>query len=70
MGVVEISGKFDRGDSVRVKDTSGKEIAVGLVNYPAKDLNRLCRRQSSEIETLLGYTFGDEVIHRNNLLLL
>ncbi len=70
VGVVEISGKFDRGDSVRVKDASGKEIAIGLVNYPAKDLNRLCRRQSSEIENLLGYTFGDEVIHRNNLLLL
>jgi glutamate 5-kinase len=70
VGVVEISGKFDRGDSVRVKDASGKEIAIGLVNYPAKDLNRLCRHQSSEIETLLGYTFGDEVIHRNNLLLL
>jgi glutamate 5-kinase len=70
VGVTEISGKFDRGDTVRVKDTNGKEIAIGLVNYPAKDLNRLCRRQSNEIEPILGYTFGDEVIHRNNLLLL
>ena len=70
VGVIEISGKFDRGDTVRVKDVKGKEIAIGLVNYPAQDLNHLCRRQSSEIETLLGYTFGDEVIHRNNLLLL
>ena len=70
VGVVEINGKFDRGDTVRVKDHNGQEIAIGLVNYPVKDLQRLCRHQSSEIEQILGYTFGDEVIHRNNLLLL
>ncbi|HVN55464.1 MAG TPA: glutamate 5-kinase [Anaerolineaceae bacterium] len=70
VGVKKIQGQFDRGDTVRVLSPKGKEIAVGLVGYNSKDLEILLGRQSSEIETLLGYTFGDEVIHRNNLLLL
>ena len=70
VGVLTVSGRFERGDTVRINDPSGMEIAIGLVNYPASDLSHLCRRQSGEIETILGYTFGDEVIHRNNLLLL
>ncbi len=70
VGITAINGKFVRGDTVRVKDESGRELAIGLVNYPAKDLQHLCRHKSTEIEQILGYTFGDEVIHRNNLLLL
>jgi glutamate 5-kinase len=70
VGVIRVEGDFERGDTVRVSASAGKEIAVGLVNYPAKDLTSLCRRQSSEIESILGYTLGDEVIHRNNMFLL
>jgi glutamate 5-kinase len=47
----------------------GKPIAAGLSNYASADLTQLCGKQSSEIESLLGYTFGDEVIHRNNMVL-
>jgi glutamate 5-kinase len=70
VGVKEVKGKFERGDTVRVTALSGKDIALGLVNYSAKDLLAFHGRQSAEIEPLLGYTFGDEVIHRNNMLLL
>lgn len=70
VGVVGVWGSFERGDSVRVLDHNGKEIALGLVNYSAKDLAAICKRQSGEIEQVLGYTYGDEVIHRNNLLML
>lgn len=70
VGVVDVSGGFERGDSVRVFDHKGKEIALGLVNYSAKDLAAICRHQSREIEQVLGFTYGDEVIHRNNLLML
>lgn len=70
VGVKHVEGSFERGDAVRVVTLEGKEVAVGLVNYSARDLDRLCGRQSSEIESALGYTFGDEVIHRNNLMLL
>ncbi|HMD89769.1 MAG TPA: glutamate 5-kinase [Anaerolineaceae bacterium] len=70
VGVKEVKGKFERGDTVRIMTLSGKEVALGLVNYSAKDLAAFYGRQSAEIERLLGYTFGDEVIHRNNMLLL
>jgi len=70
VGVKDVKGKFERGDTVRVTALSGKDIALGLVNYSAKDLAAFHGRQSAEIERLLGYTFGDEVIHRNNMLLL
>jgi glutamate 5-kinase len=69
-GIVRVTGEFERGDTVRVATQDGTGIAVGLAGYGAEDLNRLCGRQSAEIETILGYTFGDEVIHRDNLVLL
>jgi glutamate 5-kinase len=70
VGVKKVEGSFERGDAVRVIALSGKEVAVGLVTYSARDLERLCGHHSNEIEAVLGYTFGDEVIHRNNLMLL
>ncbi len=70
VGVRQVSGNFERGDTIRVRDLTGKEIAIGLANYASRDLAVLCGRQSTEIETLLGFTFGDEVIHRNNMVVL
>jgi glutamate 5-kinase len=70
VGVIGVSGEFDRGDAVRVVDPEGIEIARGLVNYNATDLNRIFGKQSSEIEAILGFAYGDEVIHRNNMVLL
>jgi len=70
VGVTRVDGKFERGDSVRVVSHTGAEVAVGLVNYSARDLSELSGHHSAEIEQVLGYTFGDEVIHRNNLILL
>ena len=69
-GIVNITGNFERGQSVGLLDPNGVEIARGLVNYKADDIRRLARHQSYEIETLLGYFYGEEVIHRNNLVLL
>jgi glutamate 5-kinase len=70
VGMARVEGEFDRGDTVRVVEAAGRELARGIVNYGAADLNRLCRRRSDEIESLLGYHYGDEVIHRNDLVLL
>lgn len=70
VGVLRASGEFERGDTVRVLDPNGKEIARGLTNYNAGDINRIFGRQSSEIETILGFAYGDEVIHRSNMVLL
>jgi glutamate 5-kinase len=70
VGMVAVAGKFERGDTVRVMDSEEREIARGIVNYSSSDLPQLVRRRSDEIETILGYNFGDEVIHRNNLVVL
>jgi glutamate 5-kinase len=70
VGIRAIEGRFERGDTVRVVSLAGKEIALGLCNYSAADLGRLAGRQSAEIEALLGYTYGDEAIHHNNMVLL
>jgi glutamate 5-kinase len=70
VGMSAVEGAFERGDTVRVLDAAGHELARGLVNYAAVDLVRLCRRRSAEIESILGYDYGDEVIHRDDLVLL
>ncbi len=70
VGLVTVSGAFERGDTVRVMDPAEKEIARGIVNYPSRDLSQLLGRRSDEIESILGYNFGDEIIHRNNLVVL
>jgi len=70
VGVLRVSGNFERGDTVRVTDPAGNEIARGLTNYNAKDINQICGRQSSEIDSILTFAYGDEVIHRNNMVLL
>jgi len=70
VGVKSVTGEFDQGDTVKVVDSSGTEIARGLVNYSTADLARIAGKQSGEIETILGSDYDDEVIHRNNLVLL
>jgi glutamate 5-kinase len=69
-GITSVIGEFERGDTVRVLAPDGHAIAVGLTNYASADLNQLCGHHSDEIETVLGYTSGDEAIHRNNMILL
>jgi glutamate 5-kinase len=52
---------------VGVCEPEGKEIARGLVNYSSADMAHLCGARSREIAARLGYTYGDEVIHRERL---
>ncbi len=70
VGITAVSGVFERGDTVRVANSDGGEIARGLVNYGSRDLARIMRHSSDQIEAVLGYHFGDEVIHRNDMALL
>lgn len=69
-GITQTIGNFERGDAVRIISADKKPVAVGLTNYNASDLQRLCGKQSGEIEMLLGYTFGEEAIHRDHMVLL
>jgi glutamate 5-kinase len=69
VGVQSAEGEFERGDTVRIGDAAGHEVARGIVNYRAADLRRVMRRHSDDIEALLGYDYGDEVVHHNDLVL-
>ncbi|MBQ4854089.1 glutamate 5-kinase [Rhodanobacter sp. B2A1Ga4] len=66
-GVLEASGEFRRGDLVEIVDTAGSVIARGLSQYGADEIRRLAGRHSREIDGVLGYSHGDEVVHRDDL---
>ncbi|MDH4172850.1 MAG: glutamate 5-kinase [Betaproteobacteria bacterium] len=70
VGVTAVQGEFERGAVVGCLDPEGREVARGLVNYSAAETRRIMRRPSGEIEAILGYVDGPELIHRNNLVLL
>ncbi len=67
IGVIAVTGEFERGDAVGCIDESGRELARGLANYSANETLRIMRKPSSEIESVLGYVDEDELIHRDNL---
>lgn len=70
IGVVGVEGVFERGEVVACCDMQGKEIARGLVNYSANEVQRIMRKPSAQIESILGYVEESELIHRDNLVLL
>lgn len=67
-GITGITGDFDRGDTVKMVSNNGEEIAIGMVNYSSQEVKRLCGAKASEIESILGYTYADEVIHQDNMI--
>ena len=71
-GVATAEGDFRRGDMVELvlRDEAGDHrIARGVSQYSAVDIRRIARRHSREIETILGYTYGENVVHRDDLVL-
>jgi glutamate 5-kinase len=69
-GLKEVRGAFGVGECVRCLDTQGREFARGLVNYSAQELNRIRGLHTSRIEKVLGYKAYEEVIHRDDLVVL
>jgi glutamate 5-kinase len=69
-GVVRALGRFDRGDTVSVLGPDGAEVARGIIAYSDTDVARIMGRQSSDIERLLGFRGRDEMIHRDDLVIL
>lgn len=65
-GIIGVKGNFKRGTIIRVYDQNGNEIGFGQVNYDSKDINKIKKHNSSEISSILGYIFEDEIIHRDN----
>lgn len=69
VGVRRIEGVFQRGEVVACLDEQGREVARGLVNYGADEARRILGQPSSRIEEILGYVDEEELIHRDNLVL-
>lgn len=69
-GITEVEGDFEFGDAVRCVDQNGAEFAKGLVNYNSEEVNIIKGKRTDQIESLLGYIYYDEVIHRDNLVIL
>ena len=69
-GIVDVVGGFDKGETVSILSPAGVEMARGIVSYSAEEIRQIRGRTSKDIETLLGYTAGDEVIHRDDMVLI
>jgi glutamate 5-kinase len=69
VGIASVAGNFTRGDLVSCKNTQGEEIARGLANYNYQEAQKILRQASDKIEAILGYKNEDEMIHRDNLVL-
>ena len=69
-GIREVTGQFQRGDIIYIVGMEGRRIACGIANYAAEDVQRIRGLRSHQIQGTLGYHYGQEVVHRNNLVLL
>ncbi|WP_071141934.1 glutamate 5-kinase [Acidaminococcus timonensis] len=70
VGIVGVEGEFDSGDTVSVVDQEGHELARGMTNYGSGDVALIKGCKTSQIEARIGYKHYDEVIHRDNLVVL
>jgi len=69
-GIKQIEGEFQRGDIVNICDAEGSHLGCGITNYSSADIGIIKGAHSRKIATLLGYDYGSEVVHRNNLVVL
>lgn len=69
-GVLSVEGHFNYSDTVSCFTEDGVEFARGLINYNSTDTSKLAGKQTQDIEEILGYRDYDEIIHRDNLVLL
>lgn len=69
-GIAKVEGRFDRGACVKIVAPDGAEFARGIVDYSSQEIERISGHKGSEIELILGFRYGDDVIHRDNLVLL
>jgi glutamate 5-kinase len=69
-GVTNVTGSFDRGDVVSILDSRRAKLACGISNYSVVDITKIKGLHSDRIAECLGYEFGAEVVHRDNLVLL
>ena len=69
-GVKEVLGSFQRGDIVSIFDGDRDQIAAGIANYDSDEMAKIQGKHSDLIADLLGHHYGDEIVHRNNMVIL
>lgn len=69
-GIKDVKGSFGVGESVTCVDENGTKIARGLTSYSSNDIKKIMGSKTSEVEALLGYKYSDEVIHRDDLVVI
>ena len=70
VGIREVVGEFERGETLAIKDASGRALARGITNYSSAELALIKGRKSEEIEAVLGYKYEDEALHIDNIALI
>tara|TARA_B100000945_G_scaffold139717_1_gene111905 strand:- start:2083 stop:3240 length:1158 start_codon:yes stop_codon:yes gene_type:complete len=69
-GIKKVQGTFEKGQQVVIiNDSNSENIAKGLISYSSNELNKIIGKKSSQIESILGYKYSDEIIHRDNLII-
>lgn len=66
-GIAKVDGAFERGEAVEVRDSAGERVGVGTTNYGSEELARIRGLHSDRIHDTLGYSYGDEAMHRDNM---
>ncbi|MDN3609230.1 glutamate 5-kinase [Vibrio ostreicida] len=69
-GVTKVSGEFYRGDVVRVTDSQGTLVARGISSYSSLDLTKILGKHSKDIIGILGYDYGNEILHRDDMVVI
>lgn len=70
VGIAEVTGEFERGETLAIKDAGGRALARGITNYSSAELALIKGRKSEEIEAVLGYKYEDEALHIDNIALI
>ncbi len=68
VGVADVSGTFERGDAIQIRNVRGIQIAVGIANYSSIELDQIKGLRSDRITEVLGDHYGDEVVHRRDMI--
>ena len=66
-GVKKVSGKFNKGDHIRIMDTKKKEFARGLSSFSSDEVKKIMGHHSNEIHEILGYVSKSEVVHKDDM---
>ena len=66
-GIKKVSGKFYKGDQIKILDNKRQEFARGLSSFSSEEINKIIGYHSNEIEKILGYVSKSEVVHKDDM---